>query len=215
MSAPGRTHVKICGLTSPEQALACVEAGASAIGVNLVASSPRRVDIAGARAIARAVGGRALVVGVVANLDVDAMRRLREEAELGCLQLHGDEPPEALVTLLPHAYKVLRIATAEDVARAGAYPGEHVMVDARVSGALGGTGRSFDWSLVVGLARARKLTLAGGLTAENVEAAVRQVGPFAVDVASGVEVPGVPGTKDLERVRSFMAAVARADHVSV
>jgi phosphoribosylanthranilate isomerase len=203
------THVKICGVTSVEDALACVQFGASAIGVNFVARSPRLVAVERARQIARAVGQSALVVGVVANMDVPAMSRLRAEAELGCLQLHGDEPPEALRELLPHAYKVVRIARAEDVALADGYPGEHVMADAKVEGALGGTGVTFDWGLVQGLARRRKLTVAGGLRPENVGEAVRRVHPFAVDVASGVEKS--PGKKDLDRVRAFIDAVREAD----
>jgi phosphoribosylanthranilate isomerase len=203
-------HAKICGVLSVEQALACVDAGASAIGVNFVASSPRRVDAKAARAIARAVGSRALVVGVVAGMPLDAMKRLRDEAELGCLQLHGDESPDEVEALLPHAYKAIRIATADDAAQVARFPGEHVLVDAKVDGALGGTGATFDWSLVKELARTRKLTLAGGLTPDNVARAVALVRPYCVDVASGVEVPGKAGVKDLAKVRAFIEAARRA-----
>lgn len=198
-------HVKICGVTSVEDALACVDAGASSIGVNFIPSSPRRVSAKTARAISIAVGERALVVGVVADLELDAMRALKDDALLGCLQLHGDERPDVVAALLPHAYKALRIATEWDVARAGLYPGVYILVDAKVKGALGGTGRVFDWDLVRDLATARRLTLAGGLTPENVASAVRAVRPFSVDVASGVEA-GSPGKKDLSRVRDFIAA---------
>lgn len=196
--------MKICGVTSVEDALACVDAGASSIGVNFIPSSPRCITVETARAISKAVGDRALVVGVVADLTVDAMRALKDEAELGCLQLHGEEPPEAVAALLPHAYKALRISNEWDVARAGLYPGEYVLVDAKVEGALGGTGRTFDWDLVRDLATARKLTLAGGLTPSNVAEAVRTVHPFAVDVASGVEEH--PRKKDILRVREFILA---------
>ena len=202
-------HVKICGVTSAEEALACAELGASAIGVNFVDASPRRIDAATARAIARAVGSRALIVGVVADLGVDAMRALREDAELGCLQLHGDESPASLAALLPHAYKALRVATAEDVARAQMFAGDHVLADAKSEGALGGTGKTFDWRLVAELATSRKLTLAGGLTPDNVAEAVRLVRPYCVDVSSGVEA-STPGKKDLARVRAFIAAARAA-----
>ncbi|MEO6420660.1 MAG: phosphoribosylanthranilate isomerase [Polyangiaceae bacterium] len=198
-------HVKICGVTSVADALACVDAGASSIGLNFIPSSPRCVSAETARAISKSIGARALVVGVVADLTVDAMRALKDEAELGCLQLHGEEPPEVVAALLPHAYKALRISNEWDVARAGLYPGEYVLVDAKVEGALGGTGKTFDWDLVRDLARARKLTLAGGLTPENVVAAVRAVRPFAVDVASGVEAES-PRKKDVSRVRAFVLA---------
>jgi phosphoribosylanthranilate isomerase len=200
-------RVKICGLRSVEDAVGCVGLGASAIGVNFVASSPRRVDVGQARAIARAVraeGGHAIVVGVVGDMTVDAMKALVREAELDCLQLHGDEPPEALAPLLPRAYKAVRVAGPEDVARARAYPGEHLLADAKVEGALGGTGRTFDWSLVRDLARERRLTLAGGLRPDNVADAIRAVDPWCVDVASGVE--RAPGDKDLDAVRAFVEA---------
>jgi phosphoribosylanthranilate isomerase len=198
-----KVHVKICGVTSIEDAVMAVDLGA--VGVNLIPTSLRVVDVSTARGIARAVGGRALVVGVVADLDVDAMRALRDAAELGCLQLHGGEAPDVLAPLLPHAYKALRIGSAADVAVADAYPGDHLLVDAKVPGALGGTGTTFDWALVVALAARRKLTLAGGLTPANVIAAVRATRPYCVDVASGVEREGKPRAKDAERVRAFIA----------
>jgi phosphoribosylanthranilate isomerase len=203
-----KTHVKICGVTTVEGALLCVDAGASAIGLNFVPSSPRRVTVADARTIARAVRGKTLLVGVVADLEVAAMRALLADAELDCLQLHGDEPPGALATLLPHAYKAVRVGTAADVERARAYAGDHLLVDARVEGALGGTGKTLDWTLVAALATERKLTLAGGLTPDNVGDAIGAVVPYCVDVASGVE--SAPGVKDPARVRAFIAAVRRA-----
>ena len=197
-------HVKICGVTTVADALACVELGASALGVNFVPSSQRRVDVERAREIARAVKGRTLLVGVVADLSVGDMRRLLRDAELECLQLHGDETVAVLTAMQPHAYKAVRVGAKGDVDRARSFPGQYLLVDARVDGALGGTGKTFDWSLVTSLARERKLTLAGGLTPENVGDAVRAVRPYCVDVASGVE--SAPGVKDLAKVRAFLAA---------
>jgi phosphoribosylanthranilate isomerase len=204
------TRVKICGVTSIEQALACAEAGADALGVNFVASSPRRIDADMARAIVRAVDDRALVVGVVAGMTVDAMRALRDDTGVGCLQVHGEAPGSSVAALLPHAYAAVGVSSTEDAVRAGAMPGEFVMVDAKVDGALGGTGQTFDWSFVVELARRRKLVLAGGLTPGNVAAAIRAVHPWCVDVASGVEK--APGHKDMEKVRAFIEA-ARDHHL--
>jgi phosphoribosylanthranilate isomerase len=199
--------VKICGVTSVEDAVAVVDAGASAIGVNFVAASPRRVTVERAREIALAVRGRTLVVGVVADLTVAAMRALVKDAQLECLQMHGDESPDDVAAMLPHAYKAVRIGDASDVARARAFPGEHLLVDARVAGALGGTGHVVDWALVVPLARERKLTLAGGLTPANVEEALCAVQPYCVDVASGVE--SAPGVKDMAKVRAFIETATR------
>jgi phosphoribosylanthranilate isomerase len=204
-------HVKICGVTSIDDALAAVDLGASAIGLNFVPSSPRRIDVVRAKAIADAIhsakGKRIQVVGVVADLSVDDMRALVRDAGLDCLQLHGDESPEVLSPLLPHAYKAVRIATADDAARAATFPGDHLLVDAKVESALGGTGATFDWALVTDLAKTKKLTLAGGLTPANVGVAVRAVRPYCVDVASGVE--SSPGVKDRDKMRAFIEAAKR------
>ena len=200
--------IKICGVRSAADAEACAEAGATAIGLNFVPSSPRYVEVALAREIARAVrGSGVLVVGVVCDLDLQTMRALIRDAELGSLQLHGDESVAALSAVLadvPGAYKAIRVATAEDVDLARTFPGENLLVDAKVGGVLGGSGETFDWSLVTGLAKERKITLAGGLTPENVAHAVRAVRPHAVDVASGVE--RALGIKDIGAVRAFVAA---------
>jgi len=201
-------RVKVCGVTTVEQAVACVELGVDAIGVNLVPASPRRVDEAAARAIAQAVGDRTLVVAVIADLPVDAMRALLQRTGAGCIQLHGAESPDDVAAVLPHAYKAVGIAGPEDVARAEAMPGDYVMVDAKVPGSLGGTGHTFDWSLVAGLAKTRRLVLAGGLRPENVAAAVAAVGPWCVDVASGVE--SSPGVKDMGKVEAFLREARRA-----
>lgn len=195
------THVKVCGVTSVADAVACAELGVEAIGLNFVPSSPRCISLERAREIARALP-KTLTVGVVANLSEDELRRIREV--VGCLQFHGDEEPDALLPFLPHAYKAIRVASATDVERARAYPGDHILVDAKVEGALGGTGATFDWSLVRDFAKERKLTLAGGLTPDNVARAVAEVAPYCVDVASGVE--SSPGVKDLAKVRAFVVS---------
>jgi phosphoribosylanthranilate isomerase len=199
------TRIKICGVTSVSQARACVDAGVDAIGVNFISSSARCIDEAAARSIVAAVGKATLVVGVVADRTPSAMRALRDATGVGCLQLHGAESPEDVASVLPHAYKAVRIAFSDDVAWAEAMPGDYVMVDAKTEGALGGTGHVFDWKLVVELAKRRKLVLAGGLTPQNVAEAIRWVRPWCVDVASGVET--APGVKDMAKVRAFLNAV--------
>lgn len=181
----------------------CVAAGADAIGLNFVPSSPRAIERSIAHEIVRAVGQRTLVVAVVANIPEHEVRTLIEETGVACIQFHGDEAPESLTPFLPHAYKAIRIRTVEDVATADAFPGNYILVDAFSPDALGGTGKTFAWELVVPLASRRKLSLAGGLTPENVAEAVRRVNPFCVDVASGVE--SAPGVKDEARVRAFIA----------
>ena len=203
MAHPER-FVKICGITRVEDALACIQAGASAIGLNFIPSSRRRVDPATARRIVDAVGDRVETIAVVADLGEDELKKLRADVGVRWLQLHGDEPPGVLSSVLPHAYKAVRIGSAADAALAASYAGERLLADAKVEGELGGTGAVFDWSLVQGLARSRQLILAGGLTPENVARAILAVDPWGVDVASGVE--SVPGIKDAAKVRAFIAA---------
>jgi phosphoribosylanthranilate isomerase len=207
VAEPAR-FVKICGVTRLEDAVFAVDEGADAIGVNLVPSSKRRVDPSVARRIASTLAGRAAVIAVVADLSLRQMRDLRDSTGIQWLQLHGDETNAALSEILPFAFKAVRIGRAEDVTTAEAFGGEWVLVDAKVSGHLGGTGATFDWALVRALARARKLILAGGLTPDNVGDAVRAVDPFGVDVASGVEEE--PGIKDRSKVRAFIHAARNA-----
>ncbi len=201
-----RVFVKICGITTEADAELALAAGADAIGLNLVAGSPRRVELETARRIARSVEGRLEVVGVVADLEPAELMRLRAEIGLDSLQLHGDESAETLAAVLPDAFKAVRIAGPCDVEPIERFAGERVLVDAKVSGLLGGSGQRFDWQLVMALARRRALILAGGLTPENVAEAVARVAPFGVDVASGVEKSGEPRIKDAERVSAFVRA---------
>ncbi|MEI7892492.1 MAG: phosphoribosylanthranilate isomerase [Myxococcales bacterium] len=201
--------IKICGLVDPASAVAVVDLGADAVGLNFVPASPRCLDPSQARMIADAVRGRALVIGVFANATEDLLRRVRDDVGLDRIQLHGEESRELVARLFPHAFKALRVADEADVIAARSFPGTWLLVDAKVPGVLGGSGVTFDWSLVVALARSRPIVLAGGLTPDNVADAIRVVRPAWVDVASGVE-RGAPGVKDLGRVRAFVDAVRNA-----
>ena len=205
---PATLHVKICGLTRIEDVEAAISAGADMIGLNFVPGSPRCIDVARARALAGAARGRVEIVGVVADLDPLQVKAIVADVGLDRVQLHGDEPPEVIGALAPHAFKALRIGGAEDVALAARYEGDLLLVDARVPGQQGGTGVRVDPALVVGLARARRLLLAGGLGPDNVAEAVRVVRPWGVDVASGVE--DAPGIKDERKVRAFVHEARRA-----
>ncbi len=198
--------VKICGVTSLVDAELCIDAGAESIGLNFIASSPRMVTVTEARAITDAIHGKIRVIGVVANLAALAMRQLRAEAGLDALQMHGDESPAALQAVLPGAYKAVRIASVADVEHARTFGGADLLLDAKSPKGLGGTGAVFDWSLVTGIAKERRITLAGGLTADNVRAAIARVTPYRVDVASGVEDARNPRKKDPSKVRAFIAA---------
>jgi len=201
--------IKICGVTSIDDARRAVEAGADAVGVNLVPSSKRFVDEATARAIVEAIGGDAEVIAVVADRGRDELEALAGRLGLRSLQLHGHESPELVAGLAPLAYQAVRIATAADVIQARAFSGTRLLADAKVEGALGGMGHAFDWSLVTELARERALVLAGGLTPENVAAAVERVRPYGVDTASGVEGES-PRRKDPSKMARFVEEARRA-----
>lgn len=200
--------VKICGITRVLDALQCVEAGASAIGLNFIPISRRRVDEDTARRIVDAVQGRVETVAVVADETAEDLRTLRSRIGVDWLQLHGRESPDELSAVLPRAFKAVRIGRPSDVSRAATFGGERLLADAHVPGELGGTGATFDWSLVAELARVRKLLLAGGLTPDNVADAIRAVDPWGVDVASGVESSS--GIKDPEKVTRFILAARGA-----
>lgn len=202
--------VKICGITNPEDARLAVEAGADALGLNFVPSSPRRVSEAAAGEIAAAVRGRVELVGVVADLPPEALQRLRDQLGLDRLQLHGSEPPEVLAALLPRAYKALAMGAETDRERAARYPGDRLLLDAQVPGRLGGTGQLADWRACAAVAAERAVVLAGGLRADNVAAAIHAVRPWGVDTASGVEQHGDPRRKDAEKMAAFVRAAQGA-----
>lgn len=199
--------VKICGITNLADALAAVEAGADALGFNFWAGSRRHLTPQAARGIVARVPADVLCVGVFVDEAAPAdVERAAAEAGVGAVQLHGEETPEFCAAVRGfEVIKALRVGggfRGETCARFGAAA---ILLDAYCAGAPGGTGQTFDWAVARETrARVPKLYLAGGLTPENVGAAVRQVGPYAVDVCSGVE--SAPGRKDAGRVRAFVAA---------
>lgn len=204
--------VKICGITQAADAEQVIREGADAIGLNFVPSSPRRVSRELAHGITGSVGPLARArgvewVGVFADAALDELIDTAVAVGLDRVQLHGDETPEFLTELGRRgiaAYRALRIREASDVEAAHLFSGDRLLVDAKVDGALGGTGQSFDPALVLDLAKQRPIVLAGGLRPDNVERLVRFVRPFGVDTASGVE--SAPGRKDPALVRAFVAA---------
>jgi len=202
--------LKVCGICTVEDGLAAAECGAQAIGLNFVPPSPRCLSVELGARIATALRGSVEIIGVVADLGIQEMLSLKEKVGLDTLQLHGSESSEDLMAVGPRAYKALRVARAEDVTLADRYEGDRLLVDAKVSGVLGGSGQAFDWSLVVALARRRSIVLAGGLHEGNVAEAVSTVAPWGIDVASGVEVAGEPRRKDPAKLGRFVAAARAA-----
>jgi phosphoribosylanthranilate isomerase len=199
--------VKVCGITSPEDAALAADAGADAVGLVFWPGSPRCVDVARARRIASALPAFVLRVGVFVDASRDAQARAAEEAGLDLLQLHGAEAPGDCAGLPRRCLKALRVGAGFRAEQADAYAGiaAGILLDTGDSALPGGTGRSFDWTLAREVrARVPFLVLAGGLTPENVAGAIALVKPDAVDVSSGVE--SAPGRKDAGRLRAFVAA---------
>lgn len=236
-------HVKVCGVTTADDARVVGAAGADAIGLNFITGSPRQLTLAAALAVRDAVPSGVMVVGVFANAEADEIRHVADRVGLDAIQLHGHlfattpcgpspgtapvDPPERCRDLADlRVIRAVRLdpAPAADplasarrwidaAARLGHAPAMAI-IDATVSGEtaagrLGGTGAMVDWATLAG---ARPLgiptALAGGLTPENVAAAIHSARATAVDTASGVEAG--PGRKSPEKVRAFVAAARAA-----
>ena len=211
-------RIKICGVTTVDDACAAVQSGAEMIGINFYADSPRYVSPEQARAIAVEVPQ---TTGVFVNASAEQINRIAESAGLDWVQLHGDEPPELLADIrddLPiirvrclGAGGVGAIADDLEACRTKGREPAAVLVDATVPGQYGGTGKTADWSALKNdrdCLGEVPLILAGGLEAGNVAEAIGAVRPMAVDTASGVE--SSPGMKNAAKMQAFCAAAASA-----
>jgi phosphoribosylanthranilate isomerase len=203
--------VKICGITNLDDAHAAIEAGADLLGFNFYAKSSRYLAPEKAREIAtqiRSNGQRPLLVGVFVNSPLEDVRSILEIARIDLAQLHGDEPVNILEQLHGRGFKALRPASEEEAHIDAEWFAPHgpnapvLLIDAYRKDQYGGTGHVADWSVATKLAQQYPILLAGGLTPDNVAAAIRQVKPWGVDVASGVEC--APGKKDVDKMRLFV-----------
>jgi len=209
-----QTKVKICGITRLSDAELAVELGAWAIGMVLYERSPRRCSLPEAQRISRALRRRAEIVGVFVNESLERIAAVAEELQLTIVQLHGDEGPSFCAEVARRTgakvCKAAQIADAGDVRDIERFHVDYHLLDARASSAAraelrGGTGETFDWSLLAGRRCKVPMLLSGGLAPENVAEAIELVHPFGVDTASGIE--RAPGIKDEGRLRDFFAAV--------
>jgi len=200
------TKIKICGIKTVKDALAAMEAGADLIGFNFYPKSPRYIDVGICRDIMSVMRkhGHVTYVGVFVNASVEEVYATMETCGLSLAQLHGDETPEMLNALNGKAFKAFR-GIPSDITGYERNDAPALLVDAVVKGVYGGSGVTADWSAAAELAKKYPLLLAGGLTPENVADAVRQVKPWGVDVASGVE--SEPGKKDANKMKAFVQAV--------
>lgn len=200
------TFIKICGITNIEDAIAAISAGANALGFNFYKPSPRYITPQSAREIIEQLPASILTVGVFVN--EESVTQIAAEARVTALQLHGDESPRYCRELAADRYviKVLPVSDGFNVDAVRTYETEAIMLDTRHKDLRGGTGNVFDWSIAQQVSRlVPKLFLAGGLSPENVAAAIETVRPYAVDACSGLE--DKPGKKNEARMRAFIEAV--------
>jgi phosphoribosylanthranilate isomerase len=199
--------IKICGITNLEDARAAIAAGADLLGFNFYRKSARYIEPETARAIVaqiRSDGRVSQLIGVFVNSPLLEVQSILREVDLDRAQLHGDESIELVAQV--QGFKALKpqsMDEAENHAKTYAVAGEPaLLIDAYRPGEYGGTGQIGDWSLAAKIARRYPILLAGGLTPDNVLEAIRQVQPWGVDVASGVE--STPGRKDAAKMRAFI-----------
>ncbi len=211
--------IKICGVRDVRTARDVAALGPDAIGLNFFSASPRRVDAAAAAEIVKALPEEVAPVGVFVNAEAEEIRQTAQQAGLSIIQLHGDEPPELL-----HALGDFRLIRAFRMDDAGIKPIAQeldrlreldvnlfaCLIDAYVPGRYGGTGKTVAWDRICEEWNREHppLVLAGGLTPDNVGAAIATCSPFGVDVAGGVE--SEPGVKDLALVEKFIENARRA-----
>jgi phosphoribosylanthranilate isomerase len=211
------TRIKICGMTSLEDAEHAAELGAWAIGLIHHRESPRFVEPEAAAEIAAAVKRRCEIAGVFVNSPLEEVVDAADREGLTLLQFHGEEGPsfcaEAARRTGAKVMRAFRVTTPADVRAAEAFRTDFHLFDAYFHGVHGGTGKSFDWDLVAGRRSKVPMVLAGGLAPENVGEAIRRAGPYAVDVVSGVEAE--PGVKDPAKVEAFFDAVRASEPSAV
>lgn len=200
------TRAKICGITRIEDALSCARLGADAIGLVFYPPSPRHVSPAQAREIAHSLPPFITTVALFVNPSEDEVETVLRAVRPDVLQFHGSEAPEFCARFGVPWLKAVRVqASLNLVEYAARYrQAQGLLLDAFVEGQAGGTGQSFDWTLIpAGLPL--PVVLSGGLDADNVATAIRQVKPWAVDVSSGVEA--AKGLKDAVKIAAFMQGV--------
>lgn len=204
------TRVKICGITRVEDGQAAVKAGADAIGLVFYEKSPRHIDMEGARVIIASLPPFVTSVALFVDASVAEVGAVLAALPIDLLQFHGDESPDFCRSFARPYLKAVRVRQGVDLVKyAAQYPDARgLLLDAYVEGQAGGTGESFDWGMIPPNLPL-PVVLSGGLNPANVEAGIRQVRPWAVDVSSGVEA--AKGIKDAAKIAAFMQGVRNAD----
>ncbi len=204
--------IKICGIRNQKEALMAVEAGADAVGF-VMAESTRRVTPEEVENICREVPPFVCKVGVFVNEDPLKVKEIAERCGLEVLQFHGKEPPQSLKGFRQKVIKAFSLKDEESLLEIRKYEtvADAFLLDTCEPGKAGGTGKTFNWSLVEKIKTRRPIILAGGLNGYNILQALMQVNPYGVDVSSGVENQGV---KDPEKIKNFVRKVRSWENVS-
>ena len=203
------TRVKICGITSTQDAAAAVDAGADAVGLVFAPGTPRQIAPEAAAAVVERLPPLVAVVGVFVDHPLDEVLRIVAALRLHAVQLHGQESEDFSRRMPVPVIRAIRVRDASSLRPMETYPADAFLLDAHVEGRHGGTGVVVPWDLALRAKGRKPLFLSGGLRPETVAEAVRRVRPYGVDVSSGVEAS--PGRKDHQKVREFIANVRRAD----
>ena len=208
--------VKICGITNIEDANIAVELGADALGFIFVRSSPRYIAPSDAQKIIQKLDPFIVSVGVFADTPREEIYKTIEQTGISCVQLHGNELPGQVSNYPLPVYKSFRVDKYFMLDTLQKYKGVAYLLDTFVDGALGGTGKTFDWSIAVAAKEYGRIILAGGLNPDNISEAVGIVQPYAVDINSGVEsAPGIKDRKKLEHlfdnIRQFQNGVKKEE----
>ncbi len=212
-----RTRVKICGIRTALDARVAAAAGADAIGLVFYGPSPRHVTVDEAAQVAGSLPPYVMSVGLFVDAPAQQVREVLSAVPLDLLQFHGSETPAYCAQFDKPFVQAVRVRPGVDLLQSHQQSMAHrplargLLVDAFVPGQHGGTGQSFDWSLIPASLRG-EVILSGGLTPENVGDAVRRMRPWAVDVSSGVErKSGQKGVKDPRLIEQFIEEVHLAD----
>lgn len=196
-------EVKICGITTLEDATAALGYGADMLGFIFYSKSTRYITPEAAGKIISALPSTVATVGVFVDALPDTVNKTVKASGINTVQLHGDESPEECASIRnAKVIKAFRISKREDLADISNYSVDAILLDTYVKGTHGGTGETFDWALATEAKRYGPLILSGGLTPENISEAIRTVRPYAVDVSSGVE--SSPGVKVHELIKQFI-----------
>lgn len=193
--------VKICGITSIDDALAAVDYGADALGFVFYEKSPRYIPPEKAEQIIRQIPPFVTTVGLFVDLNRDKVEKITTQSNIDVVQFHGNESPEACLLSI-RVIKAFRVKELSDLDSLGTYRVSAFLIDAYAEGLFGGTGQVFNWDIAIEAKKFGRIILAGGLTPDNIEKAVKLVRPFAVDVSSGVEMD--KGVKDHKKLKLFI-----------